>query len=1345
MASGNLGVLSAKVALDTIDFNKNITALKRELKVAKSEAQLASKGITGFGTSTSSSSAQLGALTKQINLQQQALGVYDQRYREAIATQGEGSRAAQLAAQSYNETALSIQELQRQHDLLNAQINYQNSGWRRVGEGMESAGNTMTKVGDGMISVGKKWSIAGAAVGGVMTLGAKAAIDYENSFADVTKTVDGTAEELNALSDGIRAMSERVPTSAADLAQLAATAGQLGIKTPEIESFTETIAKLGTATNLAGEQGASQLAKFVNVTLPKGAVAEYDRLGSSIVALGNSYSTTEADIMNMAMRLGAAGSQVGMSQSDILGLSAALSSVGLEAEAGGSAISKALINMQLAAETGAGAFNELEQIASANGVTMEQVSAAFHAGGKEAQNLSNYLGLGKKGMSEMYKSAADAEGKLRDFADVAGMSGEQFAQAFKDDATGALGAFIQGLSTAEERGTSAIKVLDDMGITEVRLRDSLLRASNASELFAGAVDLSNTAWKENNALNAEAENKFATTANQIELAKNKINNLAITFGNELLPVIADTLEKSGPLIQSIKDMIQKFADAKPETKQFALGLTGIVVAGGPVLTFLGGLTKGLGGIITGTGKAVQWVGRARSGLLGLESAGSAASAATVTTANSVAGATGSMSLFAKAAVWATSGVTGATGALGLLTSPLGIAAGALVVGTAVWKLWGEEAWNSSQRVNRWGFDVGEEMDKTLLEVQGFSTDSMVAMQGFELGIDGSAEKVINSFRDMQEQIKETAAETNEAIQEMADALPEHLQESAQKNAETQKAMTDEVVEATGRMADQVASIYERHKNDTSKFTAEEKALVLSNRQSMIEAELNLLKISGKEKESILNGMNSNVQKMTQQQLENFTGSIGNALRKQTESYKEQVEQITEAKDAGLISAAEYSQEMSRLEASNVAMTEELGQKYAQALRAMGYDTAQIEAVFKQHGLNYQEISSKAIAASSDFEEASTILATSTEHMTQEAILGNEKWNSLVYDEKTGTLKTNVNEVIMEAAQSESGWNDIEYILKHAELNTNAHETVSIALGESGKWNEMTVEQKMLSVDNDVAMMKTLDAIAETGNWNNFKILEKELGMENSDLILKLLGSEEALQHFNSLTPTQKELLANNSDLESKISSSKATYNAWENIPDSIKNIYLQADTSGATSAQNAINSVNGKTVYIDVITREQYVRGPGGKSLEVNEKGTNYHPGGNMLVNDQSGSLYREAVRFPGGDWFVPQGRNVYIDDAPLGTQVMPAGMTRAKFKNYEYESGTGVNAGMLQPIPFKKLSAMGTQDDQQTTTKNTTITSKPVFNFNFDNIHIHSDDDINRLSEKLAENTERRLRGRLA
>lgn len=403
---------------------------------------------------------------------------------------------------------------------------------------MEQAGKKMQEVGDKIEGVGKKMLPISGAVAGVGVAAAKSAIDYESAFAGVQKTVDATDEQLEQLSEGIRDMSKEIPASAVAISGVAEAAGQLGIKTDNILSFTRTMIDLGEATNLTSEDAASSLAQFANIT--QMSQKDFDKLGSVIVALGNNLATTEADIVSMGQRLAGAGSQVGLSEAQIMAFAGALSSVGIEADAGGSAFSKVMVDMQLAVETG----------------------------------------------SE----------RLSEFANVAGMSADEFQKAFKDDAAGAIISFIQGLGSAEDRGMSAIKVLDDMGITEVRLRDSLLRAAGASGVFTNAIDLGNKAWDENTALAKEAEQRYETSASQIEIAKNVVVDFGRDIGKIIVPALLD-------FMKGLKGIVEWLSNLSPEALNAIVVIGGIVAALAPVLIFTGKVIDSVGKITEGLSKA----------------------------------------------------------------------------------------------------------------------------------------------------------------------------------------------------------------------------------------------------------------------------------------------------------------------------------------------------------------------------------------------------------------------------------------------------------------------------------------------------------------------------------------------------------------------------------------------------------------------------------------------------------------------------------------------------------------------------------------------------------------------
>ena len=336
----------------------------------------------------------------------------------------------------------------------------------------------------------------GAAI--ALALSAKAAIDFESAWTGVEKTVEGTPEQLAALQQGIRDMALELPAAHAEIAGVAEAAGQLGIETDNIEDFTRTMIDLGETTNLTADQAATSLAQLANITqMPQD---QFDRLGSTIVQLGNDGASTEAQIAEMGLRIAGAGHQVGMSEADILGFAEALSSLGIHAEMGGSAISRVMMKLHKVVEMG--------------GDSLEK------------------------------------------FAAVAGMSGQQFAQTFRKDAPAAIVAFTTGLGNLEGTGTSAIQILEELGITEQRTSDMLLRLAGSGDLVAKSIANGNRAWDENSALSTEAEKRYATTAAQLEVFKNHVVDLAISLGQVLLPVINSLLGPLSDLVSGIGDVIQ---------------------------------------------------------------------------------------------------------------------------------------------------------------------------------------------------------------------------------------------------------------------------------------------------------------------------------------------------------------------------------------------------------------------------------------------------------------------------------------------------------------------------------------------------------------------------------------------------------------------------------------------------------------------------------------------------------------------------------------------------------------------------------------------------------------------
>lgn len=312
----------------------------------------------------------------------------------------------------------------------------------------------------------------------------KTAIEFEDAWTGVTKTVNATPQQFEKINAGLKDLAQNTSSTYQDIAHYAELAGQMGIPTDAIVGFTKTITELGDTTNLVGEEAAQSIAKFSNVMVSQSKKTNtyYSRLGSTIVDLGNKFSTTEADIMNMATRLGVAGKMVGFNSNEVLGLSTALSSLGIEAAAGGSSVSKMLKTIDLSVSTG--------------------------------------------------------DKKLQKFAEVSGMTSSQFQKAWGEDAAGTFLKFVQGIG----KSADVTKTLDELGIKEVRQAQSMGALAQSSDVLASALNVSKNAWNDNTAMANEAEKRYATLKSQLSQTWEAIKQAGNELGQAFTPTLTDLLK-----------------------------------------------------------------------------------------------------------------------------------------------------------------------------------------------------------------------------------------------------------------------------------------------------------------------------------------------------------------------------------------------------------------------------------------------------------------------------------------------------------------------------------------------------------------------------------------------------------------------------------------------------------------------------------------------------------------------------------------------------------------------------------------------------------------------------------
>lgn len=363
---------------------------------------------------------------------------------------------------------------------------------------------------------GKVGLVAAAGLGAA----AKAAIDWESAWAGVSKTVDGSAAEMATLEGELRDLAKILPASHAEIAAVAEAAGQLGVQRDSIASFTKTMIDLGETTNLSADEAATAIAQLANVmgTAPE----DIERVGSALVALGNDGASTERQIILMAQRIAGAGAQIGLVESDLLAIANASASMGVEVEAGGTAISRVF--------------------------------------------------------TDMAKATAQGSEKLQVFAEVAGMSSAEFTEAFENDPARAFASFTEGLNGINQAGGDVFGTLDQLKLSDVRVSQSLLGMAASGDMLRESLDLGSKAWDENTALAIEAAKRYDTTAAQMQTSWNQIKDAGIDVGEAMLPVLSQAAELVGGLASA-------FGDLPGPVKSATGGLLGITAVLGGGLWF----------------------------------------------------------------------------------------------------------------------------------------------------------------------------------------------------------------------------------------------------------------------------------------------------------------------------------------------------------------------------------------------------------------------------------------------------------------------------------------------------------------------------------------------------------------------------------------------------------------------------------------------------------------------------------------------------------------------------------------------------------------------------------------
>jgi phage tail tape measure protein, TP901 family len=1289
MASGTpLGQMYIELGLDVSKFSPTLNGAKNSVKYFQNNVRSLDSTLKGNEKNASLLQAKYKTLGQAIDSQRKVLDEMKKSFDKLDP-----------GTANFDKAAADIQRENAKLAAMENQLRGVEKALKDVGRENSWAGK-MDKLGDTFKSGGEKLRAMGDAMKPVSTaltagfaLSTKKAIDFESQM-NTTKSLLAdtipTADELNSTTQKLGESSK-------------GWAKQYGISTSSINEGMQEIIKKGfdanqtiaampailDAAKASGDDFNVVMNASTNILRQFGLEAkDTNRVTDSLTYVANKTSAGFSD-MGLAMEyIGPVAHSLGMSIEETSAAIGLLSDNGIAGEKAGTALRGALSKLLKPSKSNAAAMKEL-------GFTVEE----FQSGALKLPDIIDRIKESTKGWTDAEKSSA-------------------IARAFGVEAQTGMNALINQGGDALRNLTKETE--NARGYTK-KLADELSKSSK----------------------------------NGVERFKSSLEVLQINIGQKLLPLLTPLLEKANEFIE--------WLDKAPEsTQKLVLGFGGFLALGYPLLNMLGNASTGLGYLFKGGSKVADLFSKG----LSLGKAGKEA-AELGTQVAETAGKTGLLKT-----------------ALAGLTSPVGLLVGGTVLLAGSLAYLANEKDKARIKAEEFGSALDDVQRGELRNFQKTVDETSTAVANFGTHA-GDAEKVSGAFKKLYDEIVSGAEKANQRMQELATKWglsEEDVARAKEKNAQ--------VVSNTEAMMNQINEIYQRHNGDASKFSQEEKEIILNNQNEMIKAKLKLMSLSEEQQTAALQALNGKISSLNETQLKHTRDVLKQAMDEEKKLYENSKSEWKELLDGKAIDQETYNKKMQEVEANHTQTMEALGNKYYQVMRNLDDKVKartgqswnyweEAKKVLEEYGLSYEEIGKKAAEASQKVGNSHSILANYTSEMSKEVKEANDAWSLLVGNiNENGNfeVKSNVKEVIGEAAKSAEGWEQLQFIAKNAEINSNARATIAEALVESGKWKDMTLEEKQVIVQNQAGLQAIFDSETHLKIWNSMPAEVKELLMKNTDIMNKAEEASKALYNYEALKPKQKELLANDESVRTAVARSTDTLTTWNattpftkdlkadptnvlnngqlsidkitawnfasaetksldavdntsaavgsailsvNSPKQESPINLFAadqtggvrnETSGAINAIKQYDPVNilAKNGTNDTVSEvKSGVNGIQDKTVTINAQdnasgvlsgirswinsvtgnfftnifasrhahGTNYHPGGLAIVNDQRNSNYKEMVTLPNGRSFIPQGRDVLLP-LPRGSKVLRADKTRRLMREMgvpKYASGIGI------------------------------------------------------------------------
>lgn len=1298
----NLGELVATATLDIAPFQTNTKQLKTYLRGVDSSLKAVEKSISGQGNKVKALRSVYNETGQALKGYQALLVKQTEKYNALKSNIGDVASATEKeknqllgARTAMMDTAAKISELQGRLQSLATEINI----FSRMGSAMTSFGDKLTTLGSGAVNLGS--TLTGAITTPLVGIGVAAMTTFGNFEQQMNrvKAISGaTGGQFDQLKQRAVELGASSVFSASEVAQAMENMASAGMNVNDIYSASAGVMDLaavsGRDMGLAAEAVASAMNQF-------GIAGENATHVADVYA--KAAADTNAETVDMAEAMKYAGPVMSSLNSSFEETAAAIgimSNAGIKGSQAGTTLRTAM--QRLAAPTDV------------------------------ASKLMQSLGI----------SAYNSEGQMKPISELLPHLQER----------------LSGLS--EEQRNNALNTL----FGKESLSGMLALLDSAGPEFDGVVSgLQNS----NGAAKEMADTMNSGLSGSIENLKGKLETAAITVSERFAPYIEQLADKVGELTEWFTNLSEEQQDQIIKWGLVAAAAGPALVVFGKVAGTLGTTFKALGTVSSGIGKLVGKVAPLITNFAGMETAAVGATGAT-------SGLGTSISLLSNPLGVVVGGAALLTGGLVVLAEAKERAResaekyGTTLSNDTKGKLDEFSSAVTTAQTAMTNFETGATQSAD--NVKQAVADMMSAItQGAEdskARIDVLAQK----YGLTDEQVAAAKAKQDLIVsnsQTMTDqitAIYEKHNGDVSRLTTTEKTIVENNmrelckarVQELGLGKDKEKAILEVFNGDVKNMTMAQLKDQSSALQEAMKEEQQSYKTQRDEiKESLDLGLidqeeyNSKMAALKTQHNATMT-EFGQALTK-----------VAQEQDAQSGQFGVYAEKIRQVLEDYDMSFEDLSKQALESANQIGQNTAMI-------GTYTSDMSADAKSATDQW-NALTLdpltgeLKTNATQEVANALTAENGWNNMEFILKNANVNSNARVEVADALQKLGEWDNTTPEQKELLFQNDKG---LLAIYESKEqldiWNGMPANVKELLGENEKFTSSAKTAQEMLDKWNNATPDQKELIASNQtsegvsaaiDMLLTVpdekktdvkaenntaQGAADAKATVDSISQgspigvfaldmTGSQTASAQSKIDNTQQKSPASLKAQNDTGDGTSKAQNSIDNTrqrspiGIYASDNVTSAVTGWVAALPTKHVINIVANVAGKVAKVLgfAKGTDFHPGGLALVNDQKGPTYQELVTLPDGTSFIPQGRNVMLP-LPRGSKVLPAGKTKQLFPRYA--NGIGFENTRVADVA-RRIGNLQSQSDTVALTDHG------------DNSNINQA--LNKLIELVAENTD--------